>query len=116
MDGKDLFKDAQYKGSADGERRTYYAYETTKNFLLASPSSSNQFNVTVIDKEATSIVAKKFAGKRVTAREVNKSSRKDLFGAPFSALNTLYIMVALGHARRLKRRIGKAFVFKIRPS
>ena len=40
--------------------------------------------------------------------------RPDLFDDNFSPLNALYTMVALGRAKKLKKRQGRAMVFKIK--
>ncbi|MGC2695114.1 MAG: hypothetical protein WA738_04920 [Candidatus Angelobacter sp.] len=57
---------------------------------------------------------KKFSGEQVTTKLLGKNSRRpDLSGQRFSRLNSLYVMVALGKAKKLKKREGRSMVFKI---
>jgi hypothetical protein len=43
-----------------------------------------------------------------------RSGRPDLFRVPFVPLNSLYVMVSLGRARKLSKQEGRAMVFKIK--
>ena len=110
----DLFKGVRYVGTAEGDRKTYYVFEKEGGYLVVAPNYEGGFNLNVVDGEAPEVVTKAFKGKRLTARRLRDSSRRpDLFSAPFASLNALYVMVALGRARKLKQREGKAMVFKI---
>ncbi len=109
-----LFKDARYVGKAEGDRRTYYVFESDAGYLVVAPNSSGGFNLNVVDRKVPDAVTSAFKGKRLTAGRLKRSSRRPaLFRGPFSSLQALYVMVALGRARKLKRREGKAMVFKI---
>jgi hypothetical protein len=111
----DLFKGVRYVGKAEGDRRTYYVFEGDAGYLVAAPNSTGSFNVNVVDGEVPDTVTSAFKGKKLTAARLKRSGRRpDLFGGPFASLQALYVMVALGRARKLKRREGKAMVFKIR--
>lgn len=96
-------------------RKTYYVFEGNVGYLLVAPASDRGFYLSVIDREAPEVVSKAFKNEKLTAKQLRKSGRRpDLFGARFAALGTLYVMVALGRATKLKQRQGKALVFKIR--
>ncbi len=111
----DLFKSARYVGKAEGDRRTYYVFESDAGYLVVAPNSTGSFNLNIVDREVPDAVTSGFKRKKLTAGHLRRSSRRpDLFGGPFASLNALYVMVALGRARKLKRREGKAMVFKIR--
>ena len=111
----DLFKGARYVGKAEGDRRTYYVFESDVGYLVVAPNSAGGFNLNVVDREVPDVVTTGFKGKKLTAGRLKRSSRRPgLFRGPFSSLTALYVMVALGRARKLKQREGKAMVFKIR--
>ncbi len=110
----DLFKGVRYVGKAEGDRRTYYVFQNDGGYLIVAPNSAGGFNLNIVDGEVPDAVTNAFKGKRLTAGRLKRSSRRpDLFGGAFSSLNALYVLVALGRARKLKRREGKAMVFKI---
>jgi hypothetical protein len=109
-----LFKGVRYAGKAEGDRRTYYVFESDGGYLVVAPNSSGGFNLNVVNRAVPDAVTKAFKGAKLTAGRLKQSSgRPDLFRAPFSALQALYVIVALGRARKLKLREGKAMVFKI---
>lgn len=110
-----LFRNTRYIGQAKGERKTYYVFESDVGYLIAAPNSGRGFYVNVVEREAPEAISKVFKGKQVTNKRLKEKGRRpDLFGPSFVALNALYAMVALGRAKKLKRREGKAMVFKIR--
>ena len=110
----DLFKGAGYVGKAEGDRRTYYVFESDVGYLVVAPNSAGGFNLNVVSRDVPDVVTTGFRGKKLTAGRLKRSSRRPgLFRGPFSSLQALYVMVALGRARKLKRREGKAMVFKI---
>ena len=109
-----LFKGVRYVGKAEGDRRTYHVFESDAGYLVMAPNSAGGFNLNVVDREVPDAVTTGFRGKKLTAGRLKRSSRRPgLFGGPFSSLQALYVMVALGRARKLKQREGKAMVFKI---
>lgn len=109
------FRDLRYTGFAEGDRKEYYIFQGARHFLVVSPSGPTSYTAAVVPSESAKVIKRRFAGKRVTAKEIKTSSKRpDLFGAPFAGLNALYVMVALGQARKLKLRDGKAMVFKVR--
>ena len=110
----DLFKGVRYVGTAEGDRKTYYVFERDGGYLIVAPKDEGGFNLNIVGGDAPQVVTNAFKGKRLTARRLRDSSRRpDLFSAPFASLNALYVLVALGRARKLKRREEKAMVFKI---
>ena len=111
----ELFSGIRYIGKAEGDRKTYYVFEAQSGYIVLTPSSGTSFNMSVVDAEVPEVISKAFKTKRLTSVRLRGSNRRpDLFGAPFAPLNALYVMVALGRARKLKRREGKAMVFKIK--
>lgn len=112
---QNVFKNLQFVGQADGDRRTYFAFKG-QDYLLVSANGRDGFNVSVVDSDIPELIRKKFGGQRVTGRQLAQSIRRpDLFASGFSFLNALYVMAAAGSAKKLVRRQGKAMVFKIKP-
>ena len=114
-EGTGLLQKLPFVGQAEGERLTYYVFEGNRAYLVVSPNSRGGLNMNVVDMETPEVISHRFSGQRVTGRMVaEKGRRPDLFGDNFSPLNALYTMVALGRARKLKQRVGRAMVFKIK--
>ena len=110
-----LLQGLPFVGQADGERLTYYVFEGNRAYLVVSPNSRGGLNMNVVDQEVPGVISKRFAGQRVTGKMLaEKGRRPDLFEDHFSRLNALYTMVALGRATKLKKRDGRAMVFKIK--
>ena len=110
-----LLQKLPFVGQAEGEKLTYYIFEGNRAYLVVSPNSRGGLNMNVVDRETPDVISHEFSGQRVTGRMlVQKGRRPDLFGDNFSPLNALYAMVALGRARKLKKRDGRAMVFKIK--
>ena len=115
MGVKSLFTDAEFIGQAEGDKRSYYVFQAANGYLVAAPQGPNTYSLTVISREAPEVISKKFKGAQVTVNSLKSHARRpDLFGGYFDRLNALYVMVALGKARKLKRRLGKAMLFKIK--
>jgi hypothetical protein len=115
MRPRDFLKDLKYLGQAEGDRNTYDVFETRGHFLVAGPTDRGGYYLNIVEREAPDVVAEVFKGRKVTSGTVKKSARRpDLFPNPPAALNTLYVMVALGVARKLKQHDGRAMVFRIR--
>ena len=111
---KSLFDGARYLGQADGVRKTYSIFETDKNYLVLGPTEDGYY-LNLVEKEAPDIIARAFSGERVTCKQVRaKSKRPDVFYSSLAVLNALYVMVALRRARKLKKRQGAAFIFKVK--
>lgn len=110
-----LFSGIEFVGKAEGDRKTYYVFSGRTGFIVVTPSSNTAFNVNIVDQEVPDVLVRSFKGKTLTSPSLRKSNRRpDLFDAPFAPLHALYVMVALGRARKLKRREGKAMVFRIK--
>ena len=109
----DLLTNLEFVGRAEGDRRTYYVFKGRTQYVVASANREG-LNVNVVDGQAPAAVLRRFAGKRVTSKLLGKNARgAAMFGKSFQRLNSLYVMVALGKAAKLKERDGKAMVFKI---
>lgn len=110
-----LFRGVRYVGKAEGDRRTYYVFESDVGYLVVAPNSTGSFNLNIVDGDTPEVIASAFGGKKLTTGRLKRSGRRpDLFGGPFASLNALYVMAALGRARKLKQRDGKAMVFRIK--
>jgi len=110
-----LFKDIRYVGQAEGERKTYHVFETSDHYLVVAPNARGGYNLSAVSLKAPGVISKRFKGQRVTTQIVkNRSRRRDLFGPDFAALSSLYVMVALRRAEKLKLKLGKSMVFKIK--
>ncbi len=113
MKTAELFKDIRYVGQAEGDRKTYYVFEGKNQYLVVGPTRDGYY-VNVVDREAPEVITKAFKRKKVTSVLVKRTARRpDLFPGSRESLRTLYVMVALRRARKLKQRQGKAMVFKI---
>jgi hypothetical protein len=109
-----LLDGARYLGQAEGDRKAYSVFDTDNHYLLLGPTQDGYF-LNLVDKDSPEVITKAFAGKKVTAGEVRKNSKRpDLFDKSFASLSALYVMVALRRARKLKQRRGKSLVFKIK--
>jgi len=110
-----LFKSIQYVGPAEGERKTYHIFATSDHYLVVAPNARGGYNLSVVSLKAPEVISRRFKGQRVTTQIVKKrGKRPDLFGPDFAALSSLYVMVALRRAEKLKLKLGKSMVFKIK--
>src|SRR5262249_47321202 len=110
----DLLKNLEFVGQAEGDRRTYYVFKGRTRYLVVSGHNRGGFNLNTIAVETPEVILRRFAGERVTTKMLGQNGRRpDLFGKSFDRLNSMYVMVALGKAKKLKQREGKAMVFKV---
>ena len=110
-----LFKELQYVGRAEGDRSTYHVFKGGLGYLVVAPNNRGGLNVNVVSLGIPEIIARKFGGEEVTGPMLAKrSGRPDFFRVPFVPLNSLYVMVSLGRARKLSKHEGRAMVFKIK--
>jgi hypothetical protein len=108
-----LFEGIRYIGEAQGDRKNYYVFETGSQYLVLAPARTG-FHVNLVDRQAPGLITRVFSGRKVTCKLVTATSRRpDIFNNPLATLNALYVMVALGRARKLKQRQGRALIFKI---
>ncbi len=115
MKTSQFFKDIRYVGQAEGDRKTYHVFGTSDHYLVVAPNTRGGYNLNVVSLKAPEVISGRFKGQRVTTRVVKSRSRRpDLFGPDFAALSSLYVMVALRRAEKLKRKLGKSMVFKIK--
>ena len=106
-----LLQNLKFIGEAEGDRRTYYVFQASGGYVVASSNGKAALNITVVDKRVPGVIQRRFGGREVTTRLVVQRSRRL---ERFAAMNALYVMVALGAARKLRKRDGKAIVFKIK--
>ena len=102
MKAQEAVSDLHYEGKATGTRQTYYVFRGPRHFLVLSfkrdePTAGN-FNI--IASTAVAYAESKYRGaKGITARQVLEDARRTRhFKDRFAALNTLYVLVALGKA------------------
>jgi hypothetical protein len=70
MKVQDMFDGIRYLGRAEGDRRTYYVFETTHGYLVVTPSSDHSFNINAVNNEASEVVSRGFKGKQLTTRRL----------------------------------------------
>lgn len=110
----DLLMNLEFVGQAEGDRRTYYVFKGRTRYLVVSAHNRGGFNLNTVQAKIPGVILRRFAGKRITTKMLGKNSRgPGLFRQSFDRLNSMYVMVALGKARKLKQREGKAMVFRI---
>jgi hypothetical protein len=112
---KNLFSGARFIGQAEGEKRTYYIFHGESGYLVATPQSPRNYSVTIVQNEVPDVISRKFKRKQLTVSMLkSKGTRAGLFRDYFDRLNALYVMVALGRARKLKKKLGKAMLFRVK--
>jgi hypothetical protein len=116
MKMQNVLTNLEFVGQAEGDKLTYYVFKGRSGYIVASAGSRGSYRFNLIDAEAPDAISKHFGGQQVTSKALTKGRRPDLFSENFDRLNSLYVMVALGRARKLKRRDGKSMVFKIKAS
>jgi hypothetical protein len=102
MKPQEAVSNLRYEGVASGSRQTYHVFRGRRHFLVLSfkredPTAGN-FNI--IAATAVAYAESKYRGaKRITAKQVLSDARRTRhFKDRFAALNTLYVLVALGKA------------------
>jgi len=115
MKPQDAVSDLHFEGEAKGTRQTYYVFRGQRHFLVLSfkkddPAAGN-FNI--IQSEAVNYAKEKFqGGKGITAKQLFEESRRTKhFKDRFAALNTLYVLAALGLVAVDRRYKPGALVF-----
>jgi hypothetical protein len=118
MNVERLAKGLTYKGEAEGKRQTYYVFEGHGFFFILSfkRTDPNAGFFRVVESEAVETVLEKFDGASgVTAHDVLDRAHKNAhLASNLDALNVLYILVGLGHARVDKRFKEKSLYFNIK--
>jgi hypothetical protein len=115
MTVKNLFSGAKFIGQAEGERRSYYVFQADNGYLVATPQSTRNYSVTVVQSEVPEVISRKYKGKQVTVSTLKSmGSGTGLFRDYFDRLNALYVMVALGRAKKLKKKLGRAMLFRVK--
>jgi hypothetical protein len=117
MNVENLAKGLTYRGKAKGKRQAYYIFEGRGFYLNMSIQRADRKsgNFHVVEPAATEYVRKHFAGKTgVTGKDVFAAAHKAHHVAgSLEALNILYVLVGLGHARVDQRHKEKALYFNL---
>lgn len=102
MKPQQAVSDLHFEGEAEGRRQAYYVFRGKRHFLVLSmkrddPAAGN-FNI--IQADAVDYAREKYRGQRgITAKQVYEDARRTRhFKDRFAALNTLYVLAALGEA------------------
>ncbi len=116
MNIRSLAKGLKYCGEATGKRQTYYVFESGKAYVVMSASrtkrASGYFNL--VSREAVERIRKSYAGRQdVTARQLAVRSRGPGVRDALQALNILYVLVAIGRAKRDDRYQDQRLHFNI---
>ena len=109
MSIRKMFDGARFVGEAQGERQVYYVFSADDAYIVLAQRSQNNFSITLVKKAAPQAISRRFKGKRVTVKDL-----KPLFRDYFDRLNALYVTVALGLAKKLKEKDGRAMLFKMK--
>lgn len=109
-----LFQSLQYVGRAEGDRRSYYVFAGREAYLVVAQNSRGGLNVNIVDRKLPDLISGRFRGRNITSKKLGARGRSGHFRDPFARLNALYVMVALGRARKLKIREGRSMVFQIK--
>src|SRR5947207_6602954 len=113
----DLEGGLTYRGKVVAVRQTYYVFEGTSYFFVASFSRAKPGagNFNVVSKKGVEYVQKAFAGKRgITSSAVLARARQTRhIPTTLFALNILYVLVALGLAQIEKRGEHSKLFFRI---
>ena len=120
MNIRKLQQGLKYRGRVAAVRQTYHVFEAQDYFFVLSfalsmaRKGSGYFNV--VDLAAVNYVQKRLGGRSgVTARDVASSARRTKHVASsLSALNILYVLVALEQAALLRIGSHRQLFFSIR--
>ena len=120
MNIRKLQRGLKYRGRVAAVRQTYHVFEARDGFLVLSfalsraRKGSGYFNV--VDLAAVKYVQKRLGGRSgVTAKDVVSSARRTKHVASsLSALNILYVLVALEQAALLRVGTHRQLFFSIR--
>ncbi len=120
MNIRKLQQGLKYRGRVAAVRQTYHIFEAQDYFFVLSfalskaRKGSGYFNV--VDVAALNYVQKRLGGRSgVTAKDVASSARRTKHVASsLSALNILYVLVALGQATLLRAGAHRQLFFSIR--
>lgn len=120
MNIRKLQQGLKYRGRVAAVRQTYHVFEARDYFFVLSfalsmaRKGSGYFNV--VELAAVNYVQKRLGGRSgVTAKDVVSSARRTKHvTSSLSALNILYVLVALEQARLLRVGVHRQLFFSIR--
>jgi hypothetical protein len=118
MNIQNLAKGLKYRGRAAGKRQTYYVFESGNAWVVMSASrtkrASGYFNL--VSRAAVERIRRSYAGRQdVTAKALAARSRGAGVRDALQALNVLYVLVAIGAAKRDDRYQDQRLHFNIAP-
>ena len=116
MNIRSLVKGLKFCGEAKGKRQTYLVFESAAGYVVMSASrtkrASGYFNL--VRRDAVARIRKRYAGKRdVTAKLLATRSRGAGIRDALQALNILYVLVAIGAAKRDDRHADARLHFNV---
>src|SRR5579872_3928593 len=122
MDIRTLQRGLKYRGRVKAVRQTYHVFEAQRYFFVLSFAhsktrrSSGYFNV--VNSDAVDYVQQRIGGTRgVTAKDVVASARRTRnVPTTLSALNVLYILVALRLASIVRIGENRQLFFSVKKS
>ncbi len=120
MNIRKLQQGLKYRGRVAAVRQTYHVFEAQNYFFVLSfalskaRKGSGYFNV--VDLAAVDYVQKRLGGRSgVTAKDVFSTARRTRHvSSSLSALNILYVLVALEQATLLRAGAHRQLFFSIR--
>ena len=112
-----LTKGLVFHDTVEGKRQTYYVFSSAREYFVMSLSARkrNAGNFNTVRKASVTHVLRRLRGRQgATARMVFERSRTPrLVPTRFSALNILYILVALGEAKVDTRHKSSELFFNV---
>jgi hypothetical protein len=116
MNIRSLARGLTFCGEATGKRQAYFVFESAAGYVVMSASrtkrASGYFNL--VSRDAVNRIRKRYAGKQdVTAKQLAARSRGAGVRDALQALNILYVLVAIGAAKRDDRHQDSRLHFNI---
>ncbi len=112
-----LTRGLEFHGTVEGKRQTYHVFSSAREYFLMSLSAKKRDagNFNLVRKTQVEHAQKRLRGQQgVTARAVFERSRTRRFvPTRFTALNILYVLVALGQAKVDERHKSSELFFNV---
>jgi hypothetical protein len=117
MNARDALSNLESVGGAEGLKQTYEVLRGKRHYIVGSLSRVKRHsgNFNIVSQEAVEGARESFAGQEgVTSKMVRQRlARRGISIETLEALNVLYVLVALGHARVDRRRSAHALFFNV---
>lgn len=115
---RNLTKGLEYHGEVDGKKQHYYVFSGGAHYFVMSlsPSKPKSGNFNLVSKIAVEKPGRRLKGQQaVTSKAVRAGSRgRSTIPTDLTALNMLYILVAIGQATIDMRYRSKQLFFNVR--